>query len=173
MIGLLLILTVTVINFNQSFSCRIEFIAAYGMTDDDAELRPRSAATYGTTVRFTKVGQFVSWNFTTYSLTCYFDVLNVVYSNDGPADNLTLYLDQKHVGDFQTIEHSNEGVFWNDMVDSGLIGRTQVLSEGNHVLKLVVGVVDIYRVEIDKIVAGVLCGSDGDCSVKIDGAPSD
>ena len=171
--GLLLLLIVTIVNCNESFSCHLEFIAAYGRKDSDAELISRSAATYGKTVRFTKVGQSVSWNFTTHSSTCNFDVLNVVYSNDGPADNLTLYLDQKYVGDFQTIEHTNEGVFWNQMVESGLIGRTKVLSEGNHLLKLVVGVTDIYGVEIDKIEVGVLCGSEGDCSVKIDGAPTD
>lgn len=169
MILSLLFLTIII---NQSVGCQLELIAAYGIMDGGTELISRSAATYGKTVRFFEVGQSVGWNFTTYS-SCNLDVLNVVYSNDGPADNLTLYLDQDYIGSFQSIEHTNVGVFWNKMVDSGLVGKTNLLTEGNHTLKLLVTVVDIHGVEIDKIVVGVLCGSEGACLVKIYGEPNE
>ena len=159
-----------VILSQTSYCCRLQFIAAYG--DTDGELMSRSAATYGTTVRFSKIGQYVCWNFVARS-SCNIDVLNVIHSNDGPSDNLAIYLNKKFIGGFQSVEHSNEGVFWNKMVESGLIGKTNILPQGNHTLCLNVSVVDIYGVEIDKIIIGVLCGAGRECLVTILGAPND
>ena len=151
-----------------SCGCQLQFIAAYGVTD--GELMSRSAATYGKTVRFSKIGQYVCWNFVARS-SCNIDVLNVIYSNDGPSDNLTMYLNKKYIGGFQSVEHSNEGVFWNKMVESGLIGKTNFLSQGNHTLCLNVVSVDVYGVEIDKIIVGVLCGTGEECLIVILGEP--
>ena len=106
--------------FNQVYGCRFDFIAEYGNTSG-GELTPRSAASYGRTVRFTKKGRFLYWFFITQS-TCNIDVLNVFYTNDGPADNLTVYINENYIGSFQTVEHSREGIFWNKIVESGLIG---------------------------------------------------
>lgn len=164
LVALILILCQT------SCGCQLPFIAAYGVTD--GELMSRSAATYGKTVRFFRIGQYVFWNFVAQS-SCNLDILNVIYSNDGPSDNLTMYLDKKYIGGFQSVEHSNEGIFWNKMVESGLIGKTNLLSQGNHTLRLNVVSVDKYGVEIDKIIVGVLCGAGEECLVTILGEPND
>ena len=60
----------------------------------------------------------------------------MLYTNDGPSDNLTVYLNEKLIGSFQTIEHEREGVYWNKIVESGLVGRTKVLKQGNHMLNI-------------------------------------
>ena len=153
---------------NQVYGCRLDFIAEYGNTSG-GELTPRSAASYGRTVRFTTKG-LLYWFFITQS-TCNIDVLNVFYTNDGPADNLTVYINENYIGSFQTVEHSREGVFWNKIVESGLIGRTTVLQQGNHTLNISVVTVDIHGVEIDKVTIGVPCDDDL-CSVQTVGQPS-
>ena len=130
----------------------------------------RSAASCGHTVRFTRKGQFLYWVFVTQSI-CNIDILDVLYTNDGPSDNLTVYLDENFIGSFQTVEHSREGVYWNKIVESGLIGRTTVLQQGNHTLSISVITVDIYGVEIDKVTVGVLCDDDM-CSIKTLGQPT-
>ena len=153
----------TLIHFYQIHGCRLNFIAEYGNTN--GEITSRSAASYGRTVRFTKEGQFVYWHFITQSQ-CNIDVLNVHYTNDGPSDNLTIYINKNVIGSFQTIKHASEGVFWNKIVESGLVGRTTFLSQGNHTLNISVASVDMYGVEIDKVIIGVLCDDDL-CSVNI------
>ena len=158
-----LVLFFVSINLNQINCCRLDFIAKYGNTN--GETVSRSAASYGRTIRFTKKGQFLYWVFVTQS-TCSIDILNVLYTNDGPSDNLTVYLDENFIGSFQTVEHSREGVYWNKIVESGLIGRTTVLQQGNHTLNISIVTVDIHGVEIDKVTIGVLCDDDL-CSIKI------
>ena len=167
-IGLYSFFVVQLIHFNQIYGCRLDFIAEYGNTN--GEIMSRSAASYGHTVRFARNGQFLYWFFITKS-PCNIDVLNVLYTNDGPSDNLTVYLNENFIGSFQTVNHSKEGVFWNKIVESGLVGRTTVLRQGNHTLNISVVTVDIYGVEIDKVIIGALCDDDL-CSIKLLGQPT-
>ena len=169
--SLIRFVVILLLYFNRArvYSCRLDFIAEYGNTSG-GELTSRSAASYGRTVRFTRKGQFLYWFFITQS-TCNIDVLNVLYTNDGPSDNLTVYLNENFIGSLQTVEHTREGVFWNKIVESGLIGRTTVLQQGNHTLNISVVTVDIYGVEIDKVTLGVLCDDDL-CLVQTVGQPS-
>ena len=170
LIGLVLLLIMILLtHINQINCCRVDFIAEYGNTN--GEVIPRSAASYGHTVRFTRRGKFLYWFFTTQS-TCNIDVLNVLYTNDGPSDNLTVYLNENFIGSFQSVDHSKEGVYWNKIVESGLIGRTTVLQQGNHTLNISIVTVDIHGVEIDKVTLGVLCEDDL-CLVKAQGQPTD
>lgn len=143
--------------------CQLHFIAAYGITD--GELMSRSAATHGKTVRFFETGQSVLWHFTT-QIPCTIDVLNVRYSNDGPSDNLTVYLNDDSIESFQSIEHSNGGVFWNKMVETGFIGKSVILFKGNHTLSLNISLVDIHGFEIDEVTLGAICDH-GKCLIKI------
>ena len=166
-IGLVLFF-VSINLISQINCCRLDFIAEFG--DTNGEIMSRSAASYGHTVRFTRKGQFLYWVLVTQS-TCNIDILDVLYTNDGPSDNLTVYLDENFIGSFQTVEHSREGVYWNKIVESGLIGQTTVLQQGNHTLSISVVTVDIYGVEIDKITIGVLCDDDL-CSIKTLGQPT-
>lgn len=159
---------ILLVHFNRVHGCRLDFIAEYGNTN--GEIISRSAASYGHTVRFARKGQFLYWFFVTQS-TCNIDVLNVLYTNDGPSDNLTVYLNENFIGSFQTVNHSREGVYWNKIVESGLVGRTTVLQQGNHTLNISAITVDIHGVEIDKVTIGVLCDDDL-CLVKTLGQPT-
>ena len=58
------------------------------------------------------------------------------------------------------------------MVESGLIGKTTLLSQGNHTLILNVSSVDIHGYETDKLIVGVLC-DDQKCSIKNNNIPED
>lgn len=157
----------SVYSIHSSHGCRLRFTAAYGVTD--GELISRSAASYGKTVRFFEVGQSVLWHFYIQT-SCSIDVLNVIYSNDGPSDNLTVYINDRYIGSFQSVEHSKEGVYWNKLVQSGLIGKPIILNKGNHTLSLNISLVDIYGFETDEVILGAIC-DDGKCSVTITGHP--
>ena len=164
LIELVLLFVIQLIYIN---CCRLDLIAEYGNTN--GELISRSAASYGHTVRFARKGQFLYWFFVTQS-TCNIDVLNILYTNDYPSDNLTVYLNQNFIGSFQTVNHSREGVFWNKIVESGLVGWTTVLRQGNHTLNISAATVDVRGVEIDKVTIGVLCDNDL-CLIKLWGSP--
>ena len=138
------------------------FQAEYGVTN--GEVMFRSAASDGKTVRFTEEGQFVYWIFKTPPRTCGFDILNVIYSNDGPSDNITVWLDEEYVDGFETFNHRKEGAFWNYMRESGLLGTAMALTEGNHTLNVSVSSVDVHGVEIDEVIVGVLCDDIKECS---------
>ena len=124
----------------------------------------RSAASDGKTVRFIEEGEFVSWAFQTHSHMCGFDVLNVIYSNDGPSDNITVWLDGEYIDGFETFNHKKEGAFWNKMLESGLLGTTKALTAGDHTLNVSVLSVDVHGVEIDEVIVGVLCDDVEECS---------
>ena len=133
--------------------CQIAFEAEYGFTN--GEVTFRSAASNGKTVRFTDEGQYLLWYFKTPSSSI--DIHNVVYSNDGSSDNLTVFLDQEYLGEFQTLNHRKQGAYWNVMLESGLIGTTKALSTGNHTLNVSVSSVDFHGVEIDHVTTGIMC----------------
>lgn len=156
------------IYFYLCYCCQLEFHAEYGTTN--GRVIPRSAASNGKTVRFENEEQFVFWNFVTHS-SCNIDILNVIYTNDGQSDNITVFIDGNYVGDFQTVEHSRKGDLWNSLVPSGLIGSTTVLPKGNHTLNVSVSLVDVYGVEVDEVIVGSLC-DDGQCSITIIGPPN-
>ena len=104
------------------------------------------------------------WVFQTLSQTCGFDILNVRYSNDGPSDNITVWLDGEYVDRFETVNHKKEGAFWNKIVESGLLGNTKALTAGNHTLNVSVSSVDVHGVEIDEVIVDVLCEDIEECS---------
>lgn len=129
------------------------FQAEYGKPEQEVMLR--SAASNDKTVRFTEDGQFVYWQFKT--PTCALDILDIIYSNDGQSDNITVWIDDKYVDEFETLHRNKEGVYWNEMLESGPLGSTKALIAGNHTLNLTVSSVDVHGVEIDDVRVGVMC----------------
>ena len=71
------------------------------------------------TVRLSE-GQYIIWAFVTeLSYTCILQILNVVYTNDGLSDTITLYVDGQKEGSFNTRPQSDRGRLWNKPVSSG------------------------------------------------------
>ena len=66
--------------------------------------QPRSRASNKQTVRLDE-GQYITWTITTDS-TCFLQVLNVQYTNDGLSDTVTIYVDDRMVGFFKTRSQS-------------------------------------------------------------------
>ena len=89
--------------------------------------------------------------------TCTVSVINVVYSNDGGSDTITLSIDGTTVGSFNTLAESNGGQLWNTFRSSGSVGSTLALNGTDHSLRLVATSADQYGVELDKSVLNVAC----------------
>jgi len=95
-------------------------------------------------------GDYVVLDFCLSSLTSV-TITNVRFSNDGKADNITLILDGREIGSFETFSLSNWGNLWNVFHDSGHIGQNIMLHPGNHELNISVTVSDNYGVEFDSL----------------------
>lgn len=124
---------------------------------------PRGAASGKLTVRLNE-SQYIIWAFVT-DYECKLQVFNIVYTNDGFSDMITLYVDSAEMGSFDTREKSDNGHLWNEPISSGQIGNETWLSAGDHTFKLVAADVDPHLVEIDRATLDLLClyASDGIC----------
>jgi len=93
---------------------------------------------------------------------CNFNIIKVLYSNDGPTDAISVYLDNDIIGRFYTSSNSGHGgESWNIFNTSGLIGNTQDIAPGEHRLKIVVTATDLHGVELDKMeVSFRMCEND-------------
>lgn len=99
-------------------------------------------------------------------------VNEMVYSNDGNSDTITISIDQHIIGSFTTISSSNGGLGWNNFTTSGQIGNKTTLSEGQHKVEITISSADSYGVELDYIRFNVF-GSSAipdqlQCSAKVD-----
>jgi hypothetical protein len=74
----------------------------------------------------------------------------VRYSNDGPADNITVRVDDQDLGSFSTVSTGGGGHGWNIFASSPLLGPAPVAA-GAHTLGLEVTATDFYGVEPDVI----------------------
>lgn len=77
-------------------------------------------------------------------------VISLVYSNDGPSDNISLQVDGKNIGTAKTDEVYNGGYEWNVFKDCGPIGEAVTLDNGNHTLSMEVKS-DQWGAEFDTI----------------------
>jgi len=94
---------------------------------------------------------------------CSITVENVVYTNDGGSDTITVSLDGIILGTFRTLSRSNYGRLWNVPRRSGRIGRSVVLGPGTHRVRIVATRTDHYLVEIDRVVLTLNCGGSSSC----------
>ena len=123
-------------------------------------IESRSAATNDKVAHVATEGQGTSYIIVSESR-CDFNVINLRYSNDGPSDIISIYLDNDRIGKVVTDANSESGRAWNDFKQSGLVGNTQVLDSGIHNLTIIVGVTDGHGVELDEIeVSFMMCVSD-------------
>ena len=110
------------------------------------------------TVRLSE-GQYVVWGFVTDS-SCLLQVFNIEYTNDGLSDTITVYVDGRIAGSFNTRSQSGDGHLWNEPVSTGKVGNETMLFSGDHTIKLVATEVDEHEVEIDKVTLALLCIND-------------
>lgn len=74
----------------------------------------------------------------------------IVFSNDGAPDHVSIILDHEMIGSFTSKNKSGGGSLWNVFKGSGRIGA-RLLEGGIHRLKMKVTEADKYGIEIDKI----------------------
>ena len=122
----------------------------------------RNRASNQKTVRLTDGGYAVN-AFETDS-TCLVFVSNVAYTNDGNSDNVTVSIDDKHIGSFETVVVNNVGDYWDFVQNSASLGREQ-FQPGSHRLRLEV---DGLGVEIDKSTLTLVCDGDNPSSDEVD-----
>lgn len=140
----------------QSLSkgCQLQWSieAEHGITDGTIIQRD------GTSNRLTvslREGQYIIWRFATNS-SLTLQVFNIEYTNDGPSDTITVYINGLLVGSFNTRSQSNNGHLWNEPISSGPVGNI-TLSSGDRTVKLTATKVDDHGIEIDRIILGLLC----------------
>ena len=116
---------------------------------------PRSAASNEHTVRLEQ-SQYIINTFTT-SCNCTIRFTNIVYTNDGDSDTITVSLDGEVVGMFYTHSRTSYGNLWNDPNNSGRIGEAIELEPGMHQVRIEASTTDRYLVEIDRVIVTVDC----------------
>lgn len=80
---------------------------------------------------------------------------NILVSNDGEEDSLTVLLNWEDIGTFRTHPKSQGGKGWNEYVPTGRVGHIHRLPAGRHTLVLQLTTSDKYGVEIDKVIIAV------------------
>ncbi|XP_046329123.2 uncharacterized protein LOC124112954 [Haliotis rufescens] len=78
-------------------------------------------------------------------------VKDVVFSNDGHSDNVSVGMDNFAIGSFRTRRHDTGGQSWNIFYHSGELGST-IVTGGMHRLSIYANDTDRWGLEIDKIV---------------------
>lgn len=103
----------------------------------DQEYAPATCAQFQShangelSVRVASNGQDIWFNVTPQSQ-CSLQVTNLVYSNDGGSDTLSIYVDSNRIGAFSTHEEYGEGNLWNVFENSGAVGNSQTIIPGHH-----------------------------------------
>ena len=119
----------------------------------------RSKASNDSTVRFSNVGQYVSYNIAT-SSQCSLQVASIMYSNDGPADTLSVLVNNDKIGEFNTSASLGDGVLWNVIRSSNQVGDEVILSPGQYEIKIMA--ITANSVELDKMILLAEC-EDSSC----------
>lgn len=122
--------------------------AEYGTTT--GTIKDRSAASNDRTVLLHD-GEIITFNLIISKGFCSMQVKNVVYSNDGDYDVVSILVDEAIYAEFQTRSQTNWGHLWNVFLSTGPISNTVAVSTGSHVMKIKADYTDYYGVEIDKI----------------------
>jgi len=131
----------------------------------------RSAASDGFAALLSRKGQSV-WFVIKLFTACSFRVLNLFYSNDGERDVISIDLNNYTIGNFTTLQRSNNGKYWNKFVESGEISHTYFLDPNEvseYRLTIWVSSTDEYGVELDRILIKFTC--DGECPVILPSHP--
>ena len=144
----------------SGYQCELDLEAENALTDGIKIQRSETSGKYAVLLYYNH--QYVIWTVAT-TASCFMQVQDVVYANDGPTDLISLYVNSHKVGSFQTKMHTDEGNLWNHPVSSGKIGNDIMLPVGNHTIKLEATNTE-HGVEIDVITLGLICNSERVCS---------
>ena len=153
MVVLLIILLSNVPLISSRIACNLTEEAESGTTN--GVKIPRSEASNKITVRLQE-SEYVFWAITAHS-SCLVQVLDVVYTNDGGSDEISVYVNDQQLGSFTTKSQSDNGHIWNRPESSGSLDDVKQLSVGVNHIRVVATVVDEFGVEIDKAVFGFEC----------------
>lgn len=78
-------------------------------------------------------------------------IINIVYSNDGPEDEIQAFLDGENMGSFISSPYDGAGKGWNLFRSSGRLPGRVWLNSGPHTLVLNVTSADSYGIEVDNM----------------------
>ncbi|OWF47139.1 uncharacterized protein LOC110454775 [Mizuhopecten yessoensis] len=91
------------------------------------------------------------------------EIVNMMYSNDGPTDLIDIHINRKHIGTVQAKMLIGGKSDWNDFRSSWNIGKPMILPPGRHTVTLNVSTSDRWGTELDVILFNV---EDGDLTEK-------
>lgn len=81
-----------------------------------------------------------------------FTLAGILYSNDGGVDNVDVFVNGRHAGEFNTRDHSEGGHLWNRFYSSGILAQHIELPSGKHEIEIKVADSDCYGLELDLLV---------------------
>ena len=122
----------------------------------------RSAASHRHTFYMFE-GSYIQHDFSIQA-TCITSVNNMAYSNDGPADQINIIFASEMVGSFTTITEFGNGFLWNEIRNTGPVGKNVSLPPGSHFVRLKVVHSDVNGVELDKTTLKFTCNKDPEVS---------
>ena len=136
----------------------MDFEAEYG-TSTGTTMHRSEASNKMTVLLFES--ESIEHRFTT-SSNCVFMLRGLHYSNDGLTDNVTLSINGQFIVQVETIQEYRDGHLWNEIRDSGSIGKEISITPGQHSLEISVTSSDSYGVEIDVTILDFSCENDND-----------
>ena len=78
-------------------------------------------------------------------------VADILYSNDGMSDKLSIFLNKTSIGVVITRPDSQHGFLWNQFLSTGPVGNSVETREGVYNLTVNATSADEYGVEIDSV----------------------
>ena len=116
-----------------------------------AEKNYRSGATNGLAVLLKQGGTLDLMFEIIGNETCEMQVADILYSNDGMSDKLSLFLNKTSIGEVITRADSRNGFLWNQVLSTGPVGNLAETREGVYNLTVNATSADEYGVEIDSV----------------------
>ena len=116
-----------------------------------AEKNYRSGATNGLAVLLKQGGTLDLMFEIIGNETCEMQVADILYSNDGMSDKLSIFLNKTTIGEFITRADSQNGFLWNQFISTGPVGNSVETREGVYNLTVNATSADEYGVEIDSV----------------------
>ncbi|XP_060076690.1 uncharacterized protein LOC132556323 [Ylistrum balloti] len=84
-----------------------------------------------------------------------FEIVNMMYSNDGPTDVINVSINRKHIGTAQAKLLIGGKSGWNDFRSTWNIGKPMTLPPGRHTIMLNVTASDRWGTELDAILFNI------------------
>ena len=137
------------------YSCIVWFEAERGTSNGEQMFRSRASNEIAVLL---KSGDKINHTFRT-NASCGISVMNVIYSNDGLSDTISVTVNGTFLGNFQSRAETGNGLLWNVFRSSGPLGTVFEITPGEYILTLTVAPADENGVEIDEIILSVVCAN--------------